>query len=116
MANKPSVKTLATIFGDAAKEARKVLEMTYSQATAHPVGAKRYNECFHPPGLVDVQMHILNDLGDFHGLESVQIGDDYVEYLNAGEMYTPTLIYFQGRYRVQDLGTFLERNDRGQDE
>jgi hypothetical protein len=33
-------------------------------------------------------------------------------YLNAGDTYVPTLIYFGGRYRVQSIGDFVEVQDR----
>lgn len=114
MANLPSIKTLSRIFGDNAKEARKVLEFTRSsQCESYPAAQARIRECHTPPKLGDLKRTILNELGDFSGQESIQFANESVAYyLNAGDTYTPTLIYFDGNYRVQDIGTLIETQER----
>lgn len=110
----PSIKTLAAVFGENAKEARRVLEMPRKELTTHTAGAARVRECWNSPSTDDVRMHVLNALAGTHGVESVEITfGEYADYLNVGDTYCPTVICWQGRYRVQDMGTFIERNQRG---
>jgi hypothetical protein len=120
MANLPSVKTLTQVFGENAKLARKTLEMT-DQGLRQIIEAQDLlRECFNLPATEHVRMHVLNKLAETHGVESVEVcverrygdPDNYAEFLNTGEMYAATLILYRGRYRVQDLGTFLERNSK----
>lgn len=106
---KPSVKTLVQVFGDQAKEARKIFELTQGEMRKHPAGAKRIAECYYSPKWYDVRLHILDSLGETYGIESVHTEEDeYADYLNVGEMYAPTVIYWRGNYRVQSLGDFIE--------
>lgn len=108
--NLPSIKTLSLVFGDKAKEARRILEMTREELRNHPAGAKRINECYHHPKWYDVRLHVLDSLGETFGLESAEHRSGaYADYLNTGETYAPTIIYWQGRYRVQSLGNLIER-------
>lgn len=111
--NLPSIKTLRAVFGDRAKEARAILEMTRAELETLPAGAKRVAECYHPPKTWDVRMECLNAICDgAFGVESVQVRDEWLTYLNTGDPYTPTLIYWRGRYRVACWGDIVERFDR----
>lgn len=108
----PSVKTLSAVFTDA-REAKRILTMDYAQLRQLPAAQERIAECLHPPKKWDVRMHCLNAIEPgLHGLESAQTasGDEWAEYLNAGDSYAPTLIYWRGNYRVQSLGDFVERS------
>lgn len=111
--NMPSIKTLALAFPDNAREARAVLKMNRDQLESHPVGAARVKECYHVPMNWDLRLHILNSVGSFHGVELIEgTRGEWVEYLNAGDTYTPTIIYWRGRYRVQSVGDFIETQER----
>lgn len=102
------IKTLAKVFDDAAT-AHSILTMVKSELNAHPVGAARIKECHHAPDTWDIRLHILNDLGGFHGVESIEsTKGEFASYLNAGDCYALTVIYWRGRYRVQSLGDFVE--------
>jgi hypothetical protein len=108
----PSVKTLAWVF-DNPKEAKRILRMSRKELCEHPVGAARVAECSHAPATYDIRMHVLNSIDEgLHGTESVKIGDYFADYLNTGEMYAATLIYWCGNYRVQSLGDFVETLER----
>lgn len=109
----PSVKTLSAVFTDPT-QARAILEMTHVQLRELPAGAARIHECHHAPKWWDVRMHCLNAIDDgLHGLESVQsVNGAYAEYLNTGDTYAPTLIYWRGAYRVQSIGDFIETMER----
>lgn len=106
----PSIKTLATIFGGNAKQAKALLLMTREQLLATPVGAARFAECYHPPKTQDLRMECLNALGEFHGVECFHTDKGVCMYLNAGDTYTTTLVRFNGAYRVSCWGDIAERH------
>lgn len=106
----PSVKTLALVFDDA-KQARKIFEMNRAQLLETEAGAARHKKCYHAPETYDIRLHVLNALDSgLHGVESIKsAGGEFADYLNTGDMYAPTVIYWRGRYRVQSVGDFIER-------
>jgi len=114
----PSVKTLRSVFADRAPEARAILEMRRAELEAHPVGAARVAECYHAPTTRDLRMTVLDSLDTgLHGAEGFVLtrrngGADTVWYLNAGDTYTPTLVFWAGRYRVESWGDRVEILER----
>lgn len=109
----PSVKTLSEVFNDA-KQARKIMEMPRAELSTTDAGARRLRECFHPPKTYDLRLHVLNSIEfGLHGVESIEsTGGEYADYLNTGDTYAPTLIYWRGKYRVQSIGDFVETMER----
>lgn len=109
----PSIKTLARVFENP-REARRVLEMRHSELAKHPVGAARIAECHRRPAWRDVRLTVLNSIEPgLHGVESCEtVNGSYADYLNTGEMYAPTVIFWRGAYRVQSLGDFIETMER----
>jgi hypothetical protein len=106
----PSVRTLRAVFGEQARQARAILEMTRNQLAALPAGQSRVQECYHPPATSDLRMTCLNALGETSGVEAFQVrGGDWCEYLNVGDSYRSTLIRLRGRYRVACWGDIVER-------
>lgn len=58
-------------------------------------------------------MHCLDAAARTYGTETMRAKNgEFADYLNAGDTYAPTIIYWRGRYRVQDVGTFLETMER----
>lgn len=104
------IKTLSTVFGENAIRAKEILQMTRTQLIATPVGAARVAECYHPPQTQDIRMECLNALGEFHGVEYFETkkGGGCL-YLNAGDIYTLTLVRFKGAYRVTCWGDIAEK-------
>ena len=109
----PSIKTLSAVFTDA-KQARKILEMTRADLAELPAGKARIAGCYNPSKTYDVRMHCLNAIGPgLFGVEAIESSDGlYADYLNTGDVYAPTLIYWSGRYRVQSVGGFVEALER----
>lgn len=109
--NTPSIKTLASVFSEP-KKAKKILSMSRAELVETEGGARRLAGCYGPPKTYDLRLHALDAIEPgLHGLESVEtVGGEFVEYLNAGDTYAPTLIYWRGRYRAQSLGDFIERS------
>ena len=106
----PSIKSLSTIFGDNAKQAKALLLMSREQLLRTPVGAARVAECYHAPTTQDIRMECLNTLGDFHGVEGFDTKRGECLYLNAGDTYTPTLVRFNGAYRIASWGDIAARH------
>lgn len=108
--NLPSVKTLSAVFGDKARDARRILEMTRSELEALPAGAARVRECYHPPKTYDLRLTCLDALGESYGVDGFRLRDgSYCDYLNMGDTYSPTLLRVHGRYRVACWGDVAER-------
>jgi len=110
MTRLPSTHTLSTVFGGNAKEARRVLEMSRTQLEQLPACQQRLADCYRAPRTWDLRMTALNLLADTCGVEGVQLRDgSWLEYLNAGDTYSPTLLRYRGRYRVATVGDIIER-------
>lgn len=111
--NTPSIKTLSAIFGEKAKEAKRILTVDNTLAINTPAVNALRLACFNPPGKRMVRLTALNELGDFHGVESIETVDgEYAEYLNSGDTYAGTLIFWRGKYRVSTVGDFVETMER----
>jgi hypothetical protein len=109
----PSVKTLAHVF-DNAKEAKRILRMNRKELEETIAGRARVQECYNRPTTEDVRLHVLDamDIG-LHGVESIDMGNgQYADYLNTGDSYAATLIFWNGSYRVQSVGDFVEVMER----
>jgi len=106
--NLPSIKTLSQVFGNA-KRAREILEgVNLSESPA--VQALR-KASYNPQPKFLIKLTALSELGNFYGVESIESEDgEYAEYVNTGDVYNMTVIYWRGRYGVQCLGDFIERN------
>jgi hypothetical protein len=112
----PSIKTLSDVFEDP-KQAKRVFLMTRRELEKTPGGKAFIAQCHH--GYVDhvshLRMVVLNSLDPgLHGVESMKVGrnDEYADYLNTGETYAATVIYWRGFYRVQSVGDFVETMER----
>jgi hypothetical protein len=57
------------------------------------------------------QLAALDHVLDGFGIESIQTENtmEYAEYVNQGDTYVPTVIFFRCEFFFTDLGTFVER-------
>ena len=103
----PSVERLEACFPGQAKRAKEILLMGREDLEALHGQGPYYN----PPKRWQLKMEILNKLGEFHGVETVALGDgSFVDYLNRGDTYATTLYRWRGNYYVGDWGTLVERH------
>lgn len=108
----PSIETLTGVFNEP-KEAKRIFRMSHAELCEHAAGAKRANECYHPPKTYDIRLRVLNSIEpSMYGVETINIGNEYADYLNVGETYQRTVIYWRGNYRVQSVGDFIETIER----
>lgn len=117
----PSIKTLSPIFPHDPKMARAILQMSREDFLKGPSCAAfdavkamirtSYNPHFIKPYYL--KMAALNALGGFYGVECIaSTREEFADYLNTGDVYNPTIIFWRGRYRVQSLGDFIETMER----
>lgn len=119
----PSYKALRAHFPDLTDEQCRNLrhygKAIRAELEAHPAGARRLAECYHPPETSDLRMHVLDDIAGTFGVGAVygrgQDPDDprtrpALEYLNAGDTYRPTILRVRGRYRLGSWGDWAERH------
>ena len=105
----PAIKTLSAVFSEP-KKAREILEMPRARLLELPAGTERARVCYTPPLTHDIRLHCLNAIDrELHGVEAIEsTAGQYADYLNTGDTYAPTVIYWRGAYRVQSIGAFIE--------
>lgn len=115
----PTIKSLSAIPDADHARMRAILKMNRRELSAIPECAARIAECYSAPCTWDLRMIALNSAARSHGVEFAQVSEtlgmresDYAAYLNVGDSYVPTVIYWQGRYRVQSVGDFIETLER----
>lgn len=108
----PSVKTLTTVFEDEAKQARTILETENTTTISSPSVDYARKTAYNRHKKSFIKLLALSDLGGFYGVEHIQVGQEYADYLNTGDTYIPTLIYWRGGYRVQSIGDFTESMEK----
>lgn len=108
--NTPSVKALSRVF-DNPKLAKSIFTMRHAELRVNQVGAKRIAECYNMPAWHDIRLTILNSIDPgLCGVESCEARNgERADYLNTGDTYADTIIFWRGKYRVQSLGDFIER-------
>jgi hypothetical protein len=106
----PSIRTLRAVFGEHAKQARAILEMTHSELEALPAGRARVQECYNPPATSDIRLTCLDALGETYGVEAFEVRDGtWCDYLNVGDPYRSTVVRLRGRYKVACWGDIVEK-------
>ena len=117
--NKPSIKTLERAFPGKGKALRLLLDSA-SAVRLHPAAIARDSTAYHPHTIATLRLEALNAVAETCGVEYCNRADNPMdkvtvwrptfEYLNTGDMYTPTIIRFSdGRYIVADVGSIVER-------
>ena len=107
-----SAKTLESLIGNdnrvTGEELRRIMTMNGDGLAAYLGSADHYGS---------LRLHAMNKAINAHGVERIQrtgprCATEFAEYLNMGDPYNATLIYWRGRYRVQSLGDFVETMER----
>lgn len=118
MRNIPSVKTLEAAFPTKGKALRHLLQSS-SAVREHPAAIALERQSFNPHTLSHLRMTALNAETECFGVEHCHhasadahcVGACF-DYCNTGDTYVTTIIRFEdGRYRVGDWGTVVERGN-----
>ena len=93
---------------------RAIAKMTRAQLIENSNAAReRDASSYHPHKTHTLQMEALNDASGLHGVECMRSHNgEYAEYLNAGDSYAGTIIYWRGSYRCTSIGDFIETLER----
>ena len=111
----PSIKTLSRIHDADHAAMRRILKMTRQELISLPCAALQdyRKSCYGSPMTYIMRMTALNEAARCHGIESHQATNgEFVTFLNTGDSYADTIIYWRGTYRVQSIGDFIERMER----
>lgn len=121
----PSIKALKASLNIDTEKAEAVREIW--EANREDICTKykraRYLDtvCHSPPAILRLRMEALNELLEMSGVEVIEgregscgFREVVATYLNAGDIYVPTLLYCHpaGTWRLTDLGSFVESNTR----
>lgn len=106
----PTIEELRTVF----QYPEKVLDILTSDIEEviknYPGAKHRVNECYNHPTDADIRLHAINYLEKFYGVDGVEVDfNDYISYLQAGDIYDLTLLYYKGRYWIGNWGDEAER-------
>jgi hypothetical protein len=121
----PSIKTLRTIAGERAAELRAILDRTIKMPAwsdsdewdyiepRYPATAAWVQSCHKMPTKHEIRMSIADEILGTCGVEFIPHGHNAksssIEYCNAGDPYTLTLLFVRGNYRVGCWGDIVER-------
>jgi len=110
----PSVHTLTSrlaIDTAMALKARAIIKGE-TDPESFPAVADWVRQCYHRPSDHELQLAALNELLETHGVEAVFGGPNhvypYLEYLNVGDPYMPTIILHRGVWSVGCYADYLE--------
>ena len=107
----PSIAAIESEFPGKGKLAKAIFRMRRSELESLPAGDARIRECYHAPSTSDVRMHCLDALLETFGIEAFQTRNGtWVEYLNTGDTYAPTIVRMNGHYRIASWGDIAESN------
>jgi hypothetical protein len=105
----PSIAAIESEFPGKGKLAKAIFRMRRSELETLPAGLARIRECYHAPSTSDVRMHCLDALLETFGIEAFQTRNGtWVEYLNTGDTYAPTIVRMNGHYRIASWGDIAE--------
>ena len=113
--NKPSVKVLEAAFPGKGKTLRNLLTNN-TAVREHPAAIAFDRQCYSSPNLYLLRLYALNAEIEGFGIEYVEGNSTHnspsFDYINTGDTYNTTIIRFtDGRYRVGDWGTIVERGN-----
>lgn len=112
-----SVKKIAEYFEwleiEEAKQVRGLIEGTIDPDTFESV-QNWCKQCYNEPPKHEKIMAALNEVLGGFGIETTdnpKNSDDYIEYINVGDTYIPTILYYNGKFIFSTWGDFVERKN-----
>ncbi len=109
----PSIKTLEawTRCPVTARRLRYILKASRSTLVTLPGAADLDAASYGRQPTSRLRMEALDAVAGTYGVEGFRLHNgDWVEYLNAGDTYTPTILKWRGNYHLRDWGTLVERH------
>jgi len=116
--NFPSVKTILPLCDKtndqnlSAKVVRGLIDGTLDPDDTSTAVREWTRQCYNQPSKHERVMCAINDVLKGYGVEAIHTNRGVAEYVNFGDTYALTVLYFQGRYMVTSWGDFVERQER----
>jgi hypothetical protein len=117
----PSIKSLSQIADCDPKLMRRILiapnlktlaDIRAELAPQFDSTDRWVDDCYIEPKYHQIKMHMLDIAAGTYGVEYIPAGHNArspaIEYLNAGDTYTTTLLFVRGCYRVGSWGGIVE--------
>jgi hypothetical protein len=118
----PSVKALVAALNITPEKAATVRglirgEVRTRDETLFPRSNAHFSRCYNTPSRVERIMECLNECLEMHGIETIGEVRTYgppAEYLNAGDSYTPTIVFdrMADNFKLTSWADWLETNER----
>ena len=100
--NLPSIKKLESVFPGKGKNLRLLLESN-DAVNESPAVQKWVCQCYNPPKMREKRLCALNEAIEGYGIEAKFADGEmwpFLEYINTGDLYSPTIYVLNGRYKV----------------
>jgi hypothetical protein len=115
----PSVNSLLEAFEEKIGYERVMIARGIMKNRIRPDAVKQTDSwirsCYHEPSFHEKKMHALNVVLKMYGVEEIldSRGNLACEYLNAGDTYATTLLFYNGLYHIGTWGELVESMERG---
>ena len=117
--NTPSIKALKAAFPKSDDKTILMVKQVMDNEIPPEIASEKtqawVNRCYFPPKLHDKKMDAINNLLEMYGVEYTARGKNKksppIEYCNAGDTYNVTILFVNGRYRIGDWGSIVERGN-----
>jgi hypothetical protein len=67
------------------------------------------DQCYNKPKLQELKLCAINQIIEGYGVDVVYESDIFIDYINMGDTYTNTVLYFNGKYYISSWGDIYER-------
>lgn len=114
----PSINALRKAFEEKIGYERVMIARGILKGKIRPDAIKQVatwiRSCYNEPSYHAKKMYALNVVLQMHGVEEIIDSNGYrlCEYLNSGDTYTTTLLFYNGKYHIGDWGSLLEFAER----
>lgn len=91
------------------KEVRKVFKTSLEELYQYKSVIEYRKGCYHEPTMGDMRRVAMNEVIQGHGVEACcSKGGKFAEYINMGDIYNATVVWYHGMCYFTTLGGFLE--------
>ena len=114
----PSINALRKAFEDKIGYERVMIARGILKGKIKPQAIKQVaswvRSCYNTPSFHEQKMEALNVVLQMHGVEEIIDSKGYrlCSYLNSGDIYNTTLLFYNGKYHIGDLGSLRESAER----
>ncbi len=109
----PSYKSMESHFagmGIDIQEVRNTLEAGRKVLLQSEAVQKFEKGCYFPPSVYELRLVAMNIVLRGHGIVGIKSKrNQYADYINMGDTYVPTIIWYNGMCHFTTVGDFMEK-------